>query len=206
MKKVFIIICAMFILFSCSDSENLKKIDELENKVSQLENDKDLERNTLCWEKRLKYIDKYTKEFGNRRTFRDSWFSPILNTCILESAYYSLEPLMEWDNYNWKYLTDILKGEDIWSVEYFEESGFEWWSKLPKECNINFNKIEEIAGIEELLLPLVTNSEVGQEIYNTEFNYINCINYLKWNKNKIQLLINDIDFKYDYEAFDHIRY
>ena len=209
MKKVILIIWIIFLLTSCySKTEDTKKIEHLENKISELENNKKLETNILCWEKKVEYIKEQEKEWWKnlKRTFWDTWFSPILNTCILESDFYSLEPIRDWDNYNWFYLIDTLKKEVIWSLEYYEQFWFEWWAYLPKKCDFDFNNIKEVEEKINLIRWAVSKWEIWQEIYNSEFDYINCKNFLKWNKKKIEIKINDIDLKYDYKSFKHIRF
>ncbi len=197
MNKYIFIISSVFLLtivWIYFYIENLK--------LDKMQSDKILQQNILCWEKKAEYIKE---EKNNNNVYWKTWFSPVLNTCILEGNFYSLVPIEEWDNYINKFIVDTLKKERIWNIAYFESFWFEWWAYLPEICKIDFNIIENTWDSVHLFLPLVTESTTGQEIFNTEFNYINCLNYLQWNNEKLELKINNLEFKYDYNTFNHIR-
>ena len=196
MNKYIFIISGIFLLTIFWIYLKIEKL-----KLYEIQSDKILKQNILCWEKKVEYI----KEEKYKNHYWETWFSPILNTCILEWEFYSLTPMQEWDNYNNKFIIDTLKKERIWNIAYFESFGFEWWVHLPEICKIDFNTTKNTWNSVHLVLPLVTYSETWQEIFNAEFNYINCLNYLKWNNDKVEVKINNLDFKYDYNAFNHIR-
>lgn len=207
MKKITILIWILFILISCDSSNKENEIiQDLQKKITSIEENKKLETNILCWEKKLEFIknDEANKRewwfgiLGWFSSFWDVFFSPILNTCILE--YYNNESVIELDNYEFKWMYDLSQSSILWTIWYFHQNWFESPTYLPKICDINYQDSESEWKSEELYLLGLDDKTLWKKIFDTEFNYVNCVNFLKWNKDQIGIKIVWREYTYSKDS------
>lgn len=176
------------IVSGCSvdwNDEKDKKISSLENKLLALEEkldakskeseSKSLSNDWLCFSK----WEEYKKNSKNRSAITSIFYSSILDTCVAEMNFDGERPptTEDWNLFS-KVIVNILTWESLWDLSYWDLSWFESQWFLPKECDRQF---EPWNNADELNLLLSTeDNTLANKIYSAEFQYENCLSYIKW--------------------------
>lgn len=175
-KYLSLFITLSLFLSNCSvdrNDEKDKKINELEKQLQEVDKEKNnssnsnLEKKGMCFSKWEEYKSK------SENTQIKIFYSPVLDTCIAD-----LWNLSD----NWNYFSyrfeDILTGESIWWLGYFDDWLFEASWYLPKVCNKKYG-IWKDSQIQNLLT-YSTDKDTTDKIYSGEYYYHNCLSYIKW--------------------------
>ncbi len=197
MKKLVLLLIPFVLLSSCTidwNGEKDKKITELEKQITE-QKANNVEKKALCFSK----TEEYKRNMQFRETFRKTFYSTVLDTCIVELDESSfMQPTSKEGNYTAKSFKDILSWEALWKISYWDNFWFEdpWY--LPRECNKTFvtKEGDKVINI-SFAWTEWGKTELMNKIYSAEYQYENCLSYIKWEPSvSIGIFISpDLDYK-----------